>query len=109
MPRRKPRWKISDGTVVYLGGKVVGSSSFAERLRQDLRDGVLVGFDPLPSDRGIELDVNDLLHVDTWVRREVNCPALRDLELRLLEAPDNVPDPPPSNFTGSDMPPGTIF
>ena len=64
-------WKISDGTVVHLGGEIEGDGPVAQRLLEDLQrmaDGVLVYVGVRPEPAGSEpLDLDSALHVNAWV------------------------------------------
>lgn len=80
-------WRCSDGTEIDLGGVVRGDEPFAESLRDDIRR-IAVGLPPPvqlypPPGGSVELDVNDPVLVDSWVRNEA-----RLLGVEVVDAPD---------------------
>src|SRR5690606_37611635 len=91
-------WRFNDGTTVHLGGKVEGASLFAQELCEALADRPGVQIWPIPL-KGHDLDVNDLALMNAWVTQQASKPYRRELRLRLVEAPSDVPalPPPPSD------------
>lgn len=67
------KWTLSDGTVVYLGGKVEGTSALAKKLRRDAKNAKageprMVMTLPTPGSERLKLD--DAWHINCWVRDE---------------------------------------
>lgn len=80
-------WKLSDGTVVQLGGEVTGTGRAARQLRDDLADldaGEWVGvtIHPEPAEE-VELDVDSPQHIHAWVVETA-----RSLGVEVLEHPE---------------------
>ncbi len=102
-------WRFSDGTTVELGGNVEGASLFAQHLRERLsRPPLFISIWPLPAPR-IDLDLNDIAHVDRWVRGQAEHARFRDLRLRVFEAPQDIPELPPPPDDREDDEPGTVY
>jgi hypothetical protein len=93
------KWELSDGTEVFLGGRVRGTSPAAEYLRADVlavKGGSRVPVQvETPPAKARRLDIDDAQLVDEWVRAS----ALR-FDLDVTSAPElepierfNPPDP----------------
>jgi hypothetical protein len=70
MPDSAMEWRFSDGTIVRLGGVIIGTGPLAEKLREDLEllaagRPVSVCVRPQPGGDDI-LDPADPYHVDSW-------------------------------------------
>ncbi len=83
-------WKLSDGTVVRLGGRVSGSSELAAALRRDALAvkagyGVPVQWDPPPGGV-VPLDLGDAHVLDKWLRA-----LARRFDAEVTEAPELQP------------------
>ena len=97
-------WKLTDGTVVHLGGKVEGDSSLAALLRtaasrvtKGAPDLISVGPQPGSWER---LDLSDAQLVNIWVRT-----AADKARVGIVSAPDVEPlaeEAERSNQTDSD-------
>lgn len=88
-------WEISDGTTVARGGKVTGSSDFAEDLREQLGEELLeqrVDVGPEPGgDVALDPKNDYLLHL--WITRQARLSGLTlttTYEPRLIDAPRSV-------------------
>lgn len=93
------KWKLSDETVIHLGGRVDGDSELASSFRADVKEvraghrpRVPVDPSPAPSE---PLDLNDLRVVDGWVRSEAWAANVEVVEAPAIEreqATDSEPD-----------------
>jgi hypothetical protein len=104
-------WRFNDGTTAELGGKVEGASLFAQELRQMLeRDRVGVAFGRQPGG-GAWLDKNDAALFDAWLRQEMGRPFRRELKLKLVAVPDDIPDLPeqPDDPDAPEPPDDAVF
>lgn len=87
-------WKLTDGTVIRLGGRVEGGGELADALRETVhrvRTGYapLVAVGPLPGG-WVKLDLNDMAIVDAWVRAVARRARHEVSEAPPLEQPEAV-------------------
>lgn len=104
-------WRFSDGTTVELGGKVEGATLHAQRLRDEIERGVRVSIWP-PPDGDVALDVNDPALVNAWLDQDLEWwRRVRELSLRIVERPENIPDlpPPPWANEPDDVPVDAVY
>ena len=88
-------WKISDGTVVYTGALVEGSSPFAQHLRHELF-GLTRGEGPLvwlmqDRDGAIDLDPTNNWLLDLWIHNEAALEGLGVYETSYAPNPADMP------------------
>lgn len=101
-------WRFSDGTTVDLGGKVEGSSFFAQSVRAELANPpVLVSIWPHPSP-DVDVDLQDVALVDAWLRHRVSRPSDAWMLVELTDAPSDIP-PLPEPPKGDDVPADAIY
>lgn len=92
-------WVFSDGTKVYLGGKVSGESFFSSSLRTAFsfhrsgRDRLVTSFGTPPDCEVLDLDVPHLL--DSWLRGTYPSP-IELVSSPKFETPSIDPGPEPS-------------
>jgi hypothetical protein len=102
--RRVPTWRLSDGTVLELGGTVHGSSALANELREDLARGAHVTIWPQPAPL-LDVDPNDVAMLNAWLDDQVGIAQRCDgLTIEVTERPANIPPLPPSPYKNSDDP-----
>lgn len=100
-------WHFSDGTVAHLGGKIEGSTYFAQELRLAVRDGPQFPLGPIPSG-GRPLDLDNPSEFDWLVRMEMNRPCNKWMMASLVSASD-VPPALIPNTTPEDDPDNMLY
>jgi hypothetical protein len=95
---KRAMWRFSDGTEVEPGGAIRGASVFAQRLRDELSNGIAAVTIWAQPSNSVEVDPNDTGLLDAWLKH------MLDRETRLLGHPvrmtkrhddiGDLPDPP---------------
>lgn len=83
-------WKLSDGTVIHLGGRVEGTTTIAQELRVHLSSIKSVAVAAEPAE-GIPFNPDDPQLLDRAIRNYLVIPANDWMMVRLLEAPEVEP------------------
>ena len=92
-------WIFDDGTIVQIGGIVLGETVFAGILRADLRRRPTVAVRAAPGGR-VRLSANSSRHIDLWCRDMARLHDRRVIRAPQLTAAVRLP---------SDAPPDAIF
>lgn len=94
-------WKFSDGTMVGLGGTVLGASAFAAELREHVLNARI--YPHAPPCSMIDVDPRNAAQLDCWLTERLDIAVRIDkLDLK-LERPEHVPPMPAPPWT--DAPP----
>lgn len=97
-------WLLSDGTKVHLGGKVEGSTSLADKFREDAKRakaGYPRAVCSLPSPGTERLDLTNAWHLDCWVRDEADRARALVIDAPEVKAPAEWDEPADSEL-GAD-------